>query len=331
MDLDKLFTITEYDAFVVTIPSHRENGWVSRSLTTNGGAPSPLNNADGNDPNILSCSASTIIIGGQSNEQKGEEDDQEPLQPSTITVAVKYSTAASTDYDLTGQILWPVSMLLGHYIASGLGQGVVKGSNVVELGAGCGFPGLVAAHFADRVVLTDGNDVVMDLLRQNAYSSMHSITNPAGIVTASKFLWGQQADLTRILKDMNGHVDVVIAADVVQWPAVVEPLLHTVKALLWTSRLSRPIFLLGIVNRAQMTYDLFFTLSDKLGFSCQRMSPDVFLKDGLIPKSCQEFGGRSTEIFEVELMDRSVPPVLLDQNQDRTLGHSFENTPFLPC
>jgi predicted nicotinamide N-methyase len=40
--------------------------------------------------------------------------------------------------------------------------------HVVELGAGCGLTGLVAAHSAARVVLTDGNDVVLRLLQRNA-------------------------------------------------------------------------------------------------------------------------------------------------------------------
>jgi hypothetical protein len=129
------------------------------------------------------------------------------------------------------------------------------------------------------------------------------------------------------------HVDVVIAADVVQWPALIEPLLHSVKALLWTSECEPPTLVLGIVNRAQSTFDMFFGLAAKLGFSCRRVPDEDFLK--VLPKSCQEHGGRVTEVWQVELVDRSKRPILLQTEKenpsDPTLGSAYQNTSSLPC
>jgi predicted nicotinamide N-methyase len=327
MDLDLLFTNTDYATITITIPCHRRGTKeVDQSV-----APSVIENNVGFESTLSSSNGDrvtdvTIGNANDNNDNNNQESvvHQEELTAS-ITLDVDCSQAASTDYDLTGQILWPVSVLLSHYVASERGSSLVRGRTVVELGAGCGLPGMVAAHFADRVLLTDGNDVVMDLLARNASKDV------SGTLTTSTFLWGRQDDLVRILGELNGNVDVVIAADVVQWPAVVEPLLHTVKALLWESRAQQPTFVLGIVNRAQTTYDLFFKLAKELGFSWIQVAAEDFLKDGLIPKSCQEFGGRSTELFEIELIDRSVEPVLHDKTQDLTLGKNFENTPFLPC
>jgi hypothetical protein len=131
-------------------------------------------------------------------------------------------------------------------------------------------------------------------------------------------------------------VDVVVAADVVQWPSVLEPLLQTVKALLWNSESEqKPVFIVGIVNRASSTYDLFFELAREFGFTCHKVEASEYLPGGVMPESCQEFGGRSTEIFEVVLEDRSVYPALLRKEQDNTrdwtVGTSYyENTAF-PC
>jgi predicted nicotinamide N-methyase len=242
-----------------------------------------------------------------------------------LQVTLACSQAATTDYDLTGQILWPVSVLLGHYLASSRGRQLLRNRNVVEMGAGCGLAGLVASHVdASQVVMTDGNEVVLDLLRRNSESRAN--------VKALKLIWGDAENLSTVLTDMI-HIDVVIAADVVQWPAVIEPLLHTVKALLWTSECDPPTLVLGIVNRAQSTYDMFFELAAKLGFSCRRVPHEDFLQ--VLPESCQEQGGRVTEVWLVELVDRSERPVLLrtdkDSTSDPTLGSAYQNTSSLPC
>ena len=123
--------------------------------------------------------------------------------------------------------------MLGYYLASTIGIEKIKGRHVVELGAGCGLSGIVAAHFAQSVATTDGNEVVVDLLRRNAESCHHqaspqekttttTTTNSSNCCTvhASLFEWGDQAQFTHLLKTLDGHVDVVIAADVVQWPDV---------------------------------------------------------------------------------------------------------------
>ena len=271
MDLDQLFTATDYNKVTVTIACH--------------------------------------------------DTCQNDLQ---VTLAC--SQAATTDYDLTGQLIWPVSVLLSHYLASSRGRWLLRKRNVVELGAGCGLAGLVASHVgAHQVILTDGNEIVLDLLRQNCKSTVN--------VQARKLIWGDKENLNMVLRDMT-HVDVVIAADVVQWPAVVEPLLNSAKALLWTSECKAPTLVLGIVNRAQSTYDMFFELAAKLGFSCRRVLNDDFLK--VLPKSCQEYGGRVTEVWEVELVDRSEAPVLwqVDNGEnmsDPTLGSAYQKTSYLPC
>jgi hypothetical protein len=306
MDLDQLFTITDYQSKSITIP------WYSAST-----------------------------------DQDDDDDEEEEATSSTMTFEILSSPAACTDFDLTGQIMWPVSNLLGHYLASKAGRhqlllGASDGKNIppriVELGAGCGLPGLVTANFAEKVVLTDGNEVVMDLLQKNI--DLHNIqrqqakqSNPNNsTVSAMQVIWGDKEHLRRLL-DTIGHVDHIVAADVVQWPAVLEPFLHTVKALLWTATTSQePSLILGIVNRASTTYELFFSLAKTLGFEYRQVPASDFLENGVVPESCREFGGRQTEVYIVTLRDRSQPPILLQTtSEDMLVGKNYGQTTMLPC
>ena len=63
--------------------------------------------------------------------------------------------------DLTGQVAWPALTVIGHYLTAPAGTALVKGQHCVELGAGIGVPGLLAAAAgAQSVVLTDHNQFV---------------------------------------------------------------------------------------------------------------------------------------------------------------------------
>lgn len=262
-----------------------------------------------------------------------DQSQQDPsLSLSTIDVDVVCSNSASTDYDLTGQIVWPVSVLLAHFVASKKGQELVSGKNIIELGAGCGLPGLVATHFADKVHLTDGNETVMDLLERNHEVFSTKCPHLKDKVTVSQLVWGDRYHYSRISEGGDSSFDVVLAADVVQWPSVVEPLLHSIKAHLWESKEDHPLCILGIVKRAESTHKLFFDLSEQLGFESHKVKQSAIFKDGKVPDCCVESGGRIAEVFILYLVDRTDMPELLKANgtKDLTLGNNFEKTLFLP-
>ena len=83
----------------------------------------------------------------------------------TLTQEICVLETASTDYDLTGQILWPASDLLSRYIFDNSQHFLHK--TILELGAGGGLPGLVATQYADVVIATDNEPIVLDLLKEN--------------------------------------------------------------------------------------------------------------------------------------------------------------------
>lgn len=276
--------------------------------------------------------------------------------------------------------MWPVSVLLAHYAASPRGRAAAAGGRICELGAGCGLPGLTAAAAADgagqsdgavapAVVLTDGSVPVAEVMGKNVRRRGGGGRTE---VDATELLWGSHGEgLRRVLGMLGGgsrggvpSADLVLGADVVQWPAVVEPLLLTVKALLWGSSVEHrrrqrdggaaeegdpeippPVFALGMVRRSTQTSELFFRHAKTLGFFCKKLNYADFYypissRDIEAPEECREFGDRETEVYELHLEDLSEPSVLLTRmdgshenlgDMDLTLGKDFQNTLSMPC
>ena len=64
-----------------------------------------------------------------------------------------------------GVALWPAAIALGHEVASR--ADAFRGRRVLELGAGTGLPGIVAASLGARVVQTDRHELAMSVCKRN--------------------------------------------------------------------------------------------------------------------------------------------------------------------
>lgn len=64
-----------------------------------------------------------------------------------------------------GVVLWPAAIALAHEIAERADE--FRGKRVLELGAGTGLPGIVAASLGARVVQTDRQELAMSVCRRN--------------------------------------------------------------------------------------------------------------------------------------------------------------------
>lgn len=65
-----------------------------------------------------------------------------------------------------GVALWPAAIALAHDVVAR--AGAMRGARVLELGAGTGLPGLVAASLGARVVQTDRHELALAVCRRNA-------------------------------------------------------------------------------------------------------------------------------------------------------------------
>lgn len=64
-----------------------------------------------------------------------------------------------------GVALWPASIALAHELATR--SETLAGSTVLELGAGTGLPGIVAAALGAQVVQTDRHELALSVCRRN--------------------------------------------------------------------------------------------------------------------------------------------------------------------
>jgi predicted nicotinamide N-methyase len=64
-----------------------------------------------------------------------------------------------------GVALWPAAIALAHEVASR--ADAFRGTRVLELGAGTGLPGIVAASLGGQVVQTDRHDLALSVCRRN--------------------------------------------------------------------------------------------------------------------------------------------------------------------
>ena len=64
-----------------------------------------------------------------------------------------------------GVVLWPAAIALAHELATRVDA--FRGKRVLELGAGTGLPGVVAASLGARVVQTDRSELALAVCRRN--------------------------------------------------------------------------------------------------------------------------------------------------------------------
>jgi predicted nicotinamide N-methyase len=118
----------------------------------------------------------------------------------------------------TGGALWDSAVVLAECLVA---QGSLRGQKVLELGSGVGYTALCARALGAHVFATDGDAVVLDVLRRNCSADSEIIVLP--------LRWGVD-DASRV-QSAHGPFDLVLAADVVYDRTVHAALLETFASL----------------------------------------------------------------------------------------------------
>lgn len=159
--------------------------------------------------------------------------------------------SASTDFDLTGQLVWPGARLLNEYLSNN--AEILQGCSAVELGSGVGITGILCSRFCREVVLTDHNDEVLKILKKNI--ELHESSenpNSCAALTAEKLEWGNSDQLNQILQKHPEGFDLVLGADICFQQNSVPLLFNTVKQLLCLRGKEQCRFILAYVSRSKM-------------------------------------------------------------------------------
>ena len=180
------------------------------------------------------------------------EYSQYTVQVGAFSVDVLYSNAACTDHDLTGQIPWPGATILSHFIISEQGQALLKGKSVMELGSGVGICGLLASQLCQDVVLTDHNELVVDLLNQNVQLNPPSEESAHTKTLATVcYEWGAPWPHShQQLKPEEGF-DVILGSDIIYSCSTVPLIMKSVSSLLKKSG----AFVLAYISRWKVVDD----------------------------------------------------------------------------
>ncbi|KAL8483753.1 hypothetical protein ACS0TY_026438 [Phlomoides rotata] len=155
--------------------------------------------------------------------------------------------SASTDFDLTGQLVWPGAELMNDYLSKN--ADMLQGCSIIELGSGVGITGILCSRFCSEVVMTDHNTEVLKILTRNIelHDSLKTSTYSPGL-KSEMLEWGNPEQLDNILKK---HPDGFDLSPSFQQSSV--PLLFdTVEKLLHVSRERKCRFILAYVSRAKV-------------------------------------------------------------------------------
>ena len=157
-----------------------------------------LDAADGHELSLLDDSSSVLHIGN------GTRDD-------TVAEATLADSA-----DQTGAFMWACGLILARWIATDESlREAIRDSIVLELGAGCGVPGLAAAVYARarQVVLTDLNAATLANLRANA--AANRTTCPWCTIDVVELDWAECKPSTTVVPQVVFGADLTYSTEAV--------------------------------------------------------------------------------------------------------------------
>jgi len=166
-----------------------------------------------------------------------------------------------------GAVMWPAAIALAHEIATRPAE--FRGKTVLELGAGTGLPGIVAATLGAAVVQTDRSELITHVCRMNGERNRmtgieYRIADWTAWTDETRYDWIVGSDilyadtlhapLRRIFTDNLGRGGRVLLSDPYRPPSL--PFLEGLEASGWRTRHSRWTIGEGTAARAVAVYEL---------------------------------------------------------------------------
>ncbi|XP_047155832.1 protein N-lysine methyltransferase METTL21A isoform X2 [Vigna umbellata] len=172
--------------------------------------------------------------------------------------------SASTDFDLTGQLVWPGAMLLNDYLSKNVKM--LQGCTVIELGSGVGITGILCSRFCRKVVMTDHNEEVLKILKKNIelHSCPENVSSISHELVAEKLEWGNTGQINEILRKHPGGFDFILGADICFQQSSISMFYDSFKPLLQVREGRKRKFILAYVSRAKTMDSMIIIEASKL-------------------------------------------------------------------
>lgn len=160
------------------------------------------------NPDSALCSLDTMLVDDYHGSCQQLADIVRIRAGKVLTIRQDWGGSAST-----GASVWNGANMISWYLENTLGRSNLKGSSVIELGAGVGFTSLVAQALGSTdVVITDGNEDVLKLANTNI--KINVPTEESNTIKTGRLRWNTEDELHYLASSSNKPWDYIIAADV---------------------------------------------------------------------------------------------------------------------
>ncbi|CAF3793493.1 unnamed protein product [Rotaria sp. Silwood1] len=143
------------------------------------------------------------------NENHGDinvDDDGDPdlCRPERIDLTLVHRN--ETNVSECGYQLWNGALLLCDYILTNQTRFLNK--TILELGAGIGLCSLIASRFVSKIICTDYDNDLLEVIKQNI--EINNVVCKKECIEIQKFDWKQFNS-----NEINNHIEIIFAADVI--------------------------------------------------------------------------------------------------------------------
>ncbi|XP_005070625.1 protein N-lysine methyltransferase METTL21A [Mesocricetus auratus] len=157
-------------------------------------------------------------------------------------------------------VVWDAAIVLSTYLEMGAVE--LRGCSAVELGAGTGLVGIVAALLGAHVTITD-RQVALEFLKSNVEANLPSHIQPKVVV--KELTWGQNLE-----SFSPGEFDLILGADVIYLEDTFTDLLKTLEHLCS----SRSVILLACRIRYERDNNFLMMLERQFAVSKVHYDPE---------------------------------------------------------
>ncbi|PRP84655.1 putative nicotinamide N-methyltransferase-like [Planoprotostelium fungivorum] len=209
--------------------------------------------------------------------------------PGDVTLHLLHTTKGiqvdmeNMDHDNTGMKIWPVAREFCEYLHTQRER--LSGRNILELGAGTGMCGLYTSHLCRRVMITDGDDAVVSIVKKNV--ELNGLKN----VLVEKLWWGDHLSTERLLRENSEGYDVIIGSEILYHESHAPSLVQTVNQLLSSKG---GLFIMAIAVRIRSVLNTLIQLTSNSGW--KQIATDYSLTN--TPRSAN-FSFRTLLVWEV--------------------------------